>query len=256
MAWQFSVLEVIGASSLMRRLIKLLRLLGRNKYRAGLIHGVAAAIEHVSFLRSVPMGTLIDAGANKGQFSLVARGERGDVRIIAFEPLKRPHRIYSSLFAGDKSVTVVNAALGAEAGEADIHVSRSDDSSSLLPIGRLQCQIFPGTEEVGKEHIRVMRLDEAVDAVGLAHPLVLKMDVQGFELEVLKGAEKSLPYIDGIYVELSFVPLYEGQPVAHEVIKWLDERGFFLAGVYHVAYGAQGIAIQADMYFRRDQISG
>jgi FkbM family methyltransferase len=235
----------------MRRFIKLLHLLIHHTYRKGLRYGVGGAIEHSAFLRSMPIVTIIDVGANKGQFSLAARRELPDAKIFAFEPLSKPYAICSQLFRNDGAISITHAALGSISGTADIHVSRSDDSSSLLPIGKLQSQIFSGTEEVGVERVLVMKLDDAIPAEKLEHPAILKMDVQGFELEVLKGGEKFLQSVDGIYLELSFMPLYERQPLAHEVLKWLEFRGFHLAGVYNVAYSKTGVAVQADMYFRK-----
>ncbi|MDE2465567.1 MAG: FkbM family methyltransferase [Alphaproteobacteria bacterium] len=235
----------------MRKLIKLLRLLPNRTYRAALRYRVAATIEHDGFLRSESFATLIDAGANKGQFSLAARATHPEAEIVAFEPLDAPAAIFEQVFANDRRIRLIRAALGEQSGMAEIHVSRRMDSSSLLPIGKLQEQIFPGTEEAAIENVRVVRLDEELAVSGLPKPILLKIDVQGFELELLKGAKASLPHIDGIYTELSFVPLYSGQPLAHEVIAWLAEHDFRLAAIYHVSYRANGAAVQADVHFRR-----
>jgi len=234
----------------MRKLAKLLRLLRKPAYWKGLRHGVAATVEHNAFLRSHPYATMIDAGANRGQFSLAAHAERRDATIIAFEPLPHLVTTFEKIFGKSDPVRVMNLALGSQAGEAAIHVSRRQDSSSLLPIGKLQTQIFPGTEEAAVLKVCVAKLDDVLNVSELAKPVLLKIDVQGFELELLKGAEKSLTNIDSIYMELSFVPLYDGQPLAHEVVNWLAVRGFGLAGVYHVATSKDGKAVQADIHFR------
>lgn len=229
---------------------KFLKLIGNSAYRKALPFGVAAALEHEDFLRSEPCATMIDAGANKGQFTLATRALRPDTSVIAFEPLAGPSSTFRKLFANDPRVTLIPAALGSLAGETDIHVARRADSSSLLPIGKLQSELFPGTDEQSISKITVMRLDDALDVSKLPKPVVLKIDVQGFELEVLKGAQRSLATIQSIYVELSFVPLYLNQPLAHEVIAWLADRKFALAGVFHLARGVDGRVVQADMLFR------
>ena len=79
----------------------------------------------------------------------------------------------------------------------------------------------------------------------------MKLDVQGFELQALKGCEAYFPYINWIYVECSFVELYEGQALAHEVIDELRLKGFVLMGVYNMSYDSNGQAIQADFLFKR-----
>jgi FkbM family methyltransferase len=235
----------------LRRIYKLIQLMPYPIYRRGLWFGVGATVEHAKFLASHRFRTIIDGGANKGQFALAVIKHYPDAKIIAFEPLSQPAELFEKVFAGVLNVALVRAALGNSEGLVDIHVSRRDDSSSLLPIGKLQSQVFPGTETHAVEKVRVTRLDCIIDVKELLHPVLLKIDVQGFELEVLKGAERTLREIDGIYVELSFMQLYENQPLSWEVINWLRERGFVLTGVYHLAMDSSGRAVQADFYFTR-----
>ena len=78
---------------------------------------------------------------------------------------------------------------------------------------------------------------------------LLKIDVQGFEMEVLKGCNSMLDYFSWVYVECSFIELYEGQALANEVIDYLHTHGFKLAGIYNMSYDRSGIAIQADFLF-------
>jgi len=82
-------------------------------------------------------------------------------------------------------------------------------------------------------------------------PALLKLDVQGFELEALKGCEDLLHCFAWVYAECSFVELYEGQALADGVIAWLRERGCVLSGVYNMTYDKQGRAVQADFLFCR-----
>jgi hypothetical protein len=81
--------------------------------------------------------------------------------------------------------------------------------------------------------------------------VLLKIDVQGAELSVLRGAEKTLESVDSIFVECSFVELYEGQALANEVIEFLAARGFSIAGVFGPAYDADGRCLQVDALFSR-----
>ncbi|MCG2634294.1 MAG: FkbM family methyltransferase, partial [Gammaproteobacteria bacterium] len=171
--------------------------------------------------------------------------------IVSFEPLAGPAALWRAVFAGDARAQLIEAAVGPEPGEAEIHLSARDDSSSLLPITARQNALFPGTAEAGTARIRVARLADHVPAEVIEPPALLKLDVQGFELQALAGCEDLLERFDWVYVECSFVELYAGQAFADAVIAWLGERGFVLQGVYNMAYDGEGRAVQADFLFGR-----
>ena len=213
-------------------------------------HRVAAGVEHAGVLRNLgPLRTVVDIGANRGQFALAARHVFPQTRIISFEPLAGPAALYRAVFAGDDRARLIEAAVGPKPGTTQIHVSARDDSSSLLPITERQNALFPGTAEAGTATIQVLRLADALAAADIAAPALLKLDVQGFELQALAGCENLLDRFAWVYVECSFVELYAGQAFADEVIAWLREREFVLRGVYNTAYDREGRAVQADFLF-------
>lgn len=172
-------------------------------------------------------------------------------RIVSFEPLAGPAALYRAVFAGGDRARLVEAAIAPEPGEATIHMSARDDSSSLLPITVRQNALFPGTAETGTAIIQVTRLSDALPAGEIAAPALLKLDVQGFEVPALAGCEGVLDRFAWVYVECSFMELYAGQSLADEVIAWLRERGLQLAGVYNMSYDSEGRAVQADFLFGR-----
>ena len=230
---------------------KLARILPVPLWRSALMrHRVAAAVEHAGVLRRMPnLRTIVDVGANRGQFALAARRFHPEAQIVSFEPLAAPAATFRAVFDGDTRTSLVNAALGPAPGEAVIHVSGRDDSSSLLPITKAQDNLFPGTAQIATDTVRVTRLAEHVAASAIKSPALLKIDVQGFELQALAGSEDVLDHFSWIYVECSFVELYAGQAFADDVIAWLRERGFALRGVYHMSYDEAGNAVQADFLF-------
>jgi hypothetical protein len=120
-----------------------------------------------------------------------------------------------------------------------------------LPITSTQEALFPGTEEVSTATVRVAPLREFIPASDTKPPALLKLDVQGFELEALRGCEDLLDRFAYVYAECSFVELYVGQPMADEVIAWLREHAFKLHGKYNTVHDRDGRAIQADMLFAR-----
>ena len=213
---------------------------------------VAAAVEHTSLLSSLACRTIVDVGANRGQFALVALRCQPSATIYSFEPLPEASRTLSSLFEENPAVVVHQAAVGPNRTVATMHVSRRDDSSSLLPIGSTQAAVFPGTEEASTQRVSVAPLTDFLSAQEIQQPALLKLDVQGFELLALQGCEALLSHFKYVYVECSFVELYIGQPLAKEVIDWLRARELGLAGIYNLVCGAQGRSIQADFFFVRE----
>lgn len=215
-------------------------------------HRVVAGVEHAAVLRHLgEVRVVVDIGANRGQFALVARHCFPAAHIVSFEPLAGPAAVYRAVFAGDPQVTLHETAIGPERGEAVIHLSAHDDSSSVLSIAAMQSALFPGTAEIGTQPIRVTRLADQMPEDAIEPPALLKLDVQGFELAALAGCEDRLDRFDWVYAECSFVELYVGQAFADAVIAWLHERSLVLRGVYNMAYDAQGRAIQGDFLFGR-----
>ncbi len=227
-------------------------LMGRDRlWLQALRRGAAPSLEHLSVLRLMTPALVVDIGANRGQFALATRHCCPDAVIHSFEPLAKPAAKFLRVFHGDARVHLHKSAIGAETGEATIHVSARDDSSSLLPIGDEQNRQFPGTAESGVESIRVGRLHDFIGDEDIVTPALLKLDVQGYELSALQGCEDLLPHFAWIYVECSFIELYLGQALADEVVAWLRERGFPLTGVYNMTYDTRGKVIQADFLFAR-----
>lgn len=214
-------------------------------------HRVTAGVEHARVLSGLDCHTVVDIGANRGQFALVARRCLPHARVISFEPLPAAAVKFRAVFAGDDRVTLHEVAIGPAPGDATIHVSKRDDSSSLLPITATQVALFPGTEETSTAVVRVAPLREFIPAADIQTPALLKLDVQGYELEALRGCEDMLGQFACVYAECSFVELYAGQAKADEVIAWLRERGFRLRGVHNMDYDRDGRAIQADFLFAR-----
>jgi hypothetical protein len=109
--------------------------------------------------------------------------------------------------------------------------------------------LFPGTSEVRTENVQIAPLEQFLTREQLVAPALLKIDVQGYELDALRGCESLLGEFDFAYIECSFVELYQGQALAHDVCAYLCEHGFRLAGVYNLHQDADGRAIQADFLF-------
>lgn len=235
---------------------KLLMLLPHKRYRmAALRHGVAAAIEHTSILRCIPApgpDLVIDVGANVGQFSLISRELFPQAPLIAVEPIQIAVDRYQRVFRNDPSVSALRAAISPTAGQARLNVSAAMDSSSLLPITTRQVATFPGTQVSAVMLVPTFTLSDLVARAPQAFERgLLKLDVQGFELEALRSGETVLDRFLWILAECSFVEFYDGQPLAHDIIRWLDRKGFVLDRVGKPTYARDGSPVQCDFLFRR-----
>lgn len=221
-----------------------------RRYRRALRHGVAAAIEHNAVPMPSDIRTVIDVGSHRGQFAVLALSRFPSAHLLCFEPLEGPRQTLEGVVQVDRNrVEVFPYAAAAREGSTTMHVSKADDSSSLLPIGPRQITAFPGTETHATTSIRAVRIDEAIDSVET--PCLMKIDVQGYELEVLRGAEKLLPSVKHLLVECSFTELYLGQALAGEVVAHLHERGYNLIGVYNLERDRAGHCLYADFFFEK-----
>jgi FkbM family methyltransferase len=240
-----------ATSEARRKLSKLAHLVREREYLAALRHRVAAAVEHEHVVFGTEPRLVLDVGANRGQFALFALHRFPDADVHCFEPVPAALDTLRAVVGQHPRITIHPIALGRAAGEAMLHVSASDDSSSLLPASALLRATYPQTRQVGEVSVRTDRLDQDLPTGALRSPCLLKIDVQGFEMEVLVGATELLPHIDEILVECSFVELYGGQPLADEVIGYLFEHGFRLRGVYGLSADDTGRSLQADLLFAR-----
>jgi FkbM family methyltransferase len=234
-----------------RQIRKAVALLQHPVFRQGLRHGVGASLEHKHQLSGLSLATVVDIGANVGQFTLLIRGLYPNARVFAFEPLERPAEVYRRLFKDDPLVRLYQDGIAPAANMGEMHVSRRDDCSSLLPISARQVDFAPGTEEVGRESVSLVTLTQRISPREIVSPALLKLDVQGFELEAMKGCEPLLHLFDFVYAEVSFLELYVGQALADEVIDWLLARDFRVSGINNPSYGREGRVVQADVFFRR-----
>jgi FkbM family methyltransferase len=250
--------QVPGES--LRKARKLGRLLAVPAYRRALfVCRVAATVEHEGQPFAESYATVIDVGSNRGQFAVFAHHRWPNARVLCFEPLPGPREVLTRVADEVGNVKVFPYALGDEGGERRMHVARSDDSSSFLAATPRQLEAFPDTREVEEQVVEVRRLEDLITAEEVSHPILMKIDVQGAELDVLRGASGLLGAVREILVECSLVELYAGQPLLDDTILFAREQGFRVIGLSAPSRASDGTPMQCDVLFsraRRDQANG
>jgi len=179
-------------------------------------------------LKAQEMGaaTVLDVGANAGQFAseVFAAGWKG--RLVSFEPIGECHRALSEAAIANPSWFVPPPmALGSSTSQESINISRNLVSSSLLQLGTACVDTNDATSYVRTENVSVRRLDDVIEPQWTA-PYVLKIDTQGFELEVLKGAPETLVKTRALMIEISLAPTYQGVPRLGDLVNFIDDAGF------------------------------
>jgi FkbM family methyltransferase len=196
--------------------------------------------------------TVLDVGANVGQFAAQLRSAGYTGRVVSFEPLSGAFAELSRRAAGDDRWEVVNAAVGDGGTTATIHVAGNSFSSSLLPMTDKHATAAPGSEPVGTEEVRLVGVPEVVDRFAVeASRTLLKIDTQGYEGQVLDSAGPLVDRLAAIQLELSFVELYAGQPLFDELVRRMQAAGLTLWSLETGFSDQQGRLMQVDGLFVR-----
>lgn len=211
--------ERLGIESVRkRRLAKLKGTPARN-----LQLGYIDSLELLEMCRLLGIETIYDIGANVGTWSLLAKSIFPQASIQAFEPLESCREAFLRNTALVDGIDFHGVALGPDDRVATMHIGAITDTSSLLP----PCDQADFKEAAARE-LPVRSLDAFVVANKIPEPDLLKLDVQGYELEVLKGAPMMLRRAKAVLCEVSFVPLYKGQCLFADVVTFMSLAGFSL----------------------------
>jgi FkbM family methyltransferase len=236
----------------LRKSRKLASILANPAYRRPLLdEGVAATVEHEPQPFASSYGTVVDVGSNRGQFAVFARQRWPTARLLCFEPLPGPRAVLTRIANHLGNIQVLPYALSDGTGEERMHVTRSDDSSSLLSATRRQTDVYPDSVEVEQVTVDVRRLDQLLTISELSSPILIKIDVQGAELDVLRGASEGLDSVCDILVECSLEELYAGQPLLDEIVVFARDQGFRAIGISSPSRAPDGTPLQCDLLFRR-----
>jgi FkbM family methyltransferase len=202
-----------------------------------LVQGVVACGVHP--------GAVIDVGANAGQFARAAV-ELLRCPVHSFEPLPAAADAFARNLADRPQVRLHRVALGASSGSIAFYPHEYTLASSALPRELDAGEAW--TNQGDPIDVPVARLDEVLAVDQLTGPVLLKLDVQGYEAEVLAGAPRVLADAGAVLVELAFVSTYQGQPLAADLVEVLADQGWRLHEVLDVRR-ADGRIAEVDALF-------
>jgi len=207
----------------------------------------------IKLLKHFNITTILDVGANTGQFAYYTRKSGYQNRIVSFEPLSSAFTILNQFAKNDRNWQLVNCAIGNQDGKIEINISQNSQSSSILDMMPEHEKSAPESAYMGKEKVEIHKLDSIIPKhTGNLEQTYLKIDTQGFEKNVLSGAEKSLKSIKGLQLELSLVELYQGETLITEMLNIIKDLGFTIYSLEPGFYDkTTGQLLQVDGVFYR-----
>ncbi len=196
--------------------------------------------------------TVLDVGANVGQFTVAVAKIFPGVRIHSFEPVPECFLKLGKNVSKLKNVSVYQLALGDTEGEGMCHINSHSQSSSLLPLSREHRAAFPNAQEIIQVPVKISKLDTIFATQKIDAPTLLKIDVQGYEANVLRGGEETLKRIQYVVAETSFKALYHGETIFLDLLQLLESCGFrFIRPVGWLSDPRNDEILQMDALFSR-----
>ena len=196
--------------------------------------------------------TVIDVGANTGQFAVAAARLFDQPAIYCFEPLPDCAARLQRNLRSARKVFVSPIALSEYSGDAVFHINSHSHSSSMLPLASGHLDAFPAAMVVDEIRVPMSTLDFELSSVELAPPVLVKIDIQGAEAAMLRGAAATLRRVDYVVVETSFKPMYEGETTFRDLLEIMDRYAFdFVRPVGLLTHPRTGEVLQMDALFTR-----
>ena len=194
--------------------------------------------------------TIIDIGANRGMFSKTSNYLFNNAEIIAYEPLQDCFKELQKMSRIIPSFECYNYAIGNKFEKGQIFKSEYDYSSSLLKMAKLHKKAFPVSDNMEIENIQITTLDKELLGRKLKKPILVKIDVQGYENFVIDGAREILRETDILICELSFYKLYENQSLFEDIYNQLKALNFrFFGSLNEILHPANSAILQIDGLF-------
>jgi FkbM family methyltransferase len=203
-------------------------------------------------LRTLPIGSIIDVGANQGQFAQYIMKFFPKAHLFCFEPLPKPFLALQSWAESHKHVTAFNMALGDCVGTVDMfyHLDFSP-GSSFLTTTEMTDSVYPFTKKKVIVPVTMSTLDQALSGMAQNMPLeiLIKLDVQGYEDRVIRGGQEVFTKAKAAMLEVNVDSLYDRQADFKDILLMLSDLGYRYVGNIEQNYGDDGHVIYFDAVF-------
>jgi FkbM family methyltransferase len=209
--------------------------------------------ERFSWLSKYQFNSILDVGSNEGQFAEKILCIFPSAEIHCFEPLPDVFEKLKLNFKGRSNFRYYNYALSDSSAEMDIHRNEYSPSSSILEMLDLHKSNFDFAVKSEVTRIQTRTLDSFFSNP-ILNPVLLKIDVQGYEMQVLQGGELVLQQADVIIIETSFYALYKSQPLFEDIYSHLTSKGFrYVGNIEQLESPKDHQVLQADAVFIKKQ---
>lgn len=206
------------------------------------------------WFRYLDINTVIDIGANVGQFSVLIHEILPECAIYAFEPLNECYKKLREKMSEISRFTAYNLALGDTEGVLEFFSNYYSPSSSALPMADLHKQNFPFTEQAELIQVKLTTLDSAAQNIELLDNILINIDVQGYEDKVIRGGVTTIRRAKILIIEISFRPLYDGQPLFSDIYDSLISEGFdYMGSLQQLKSPIDGSTLQEDSLFMKSE---
>jgi len=197
--------------------------------------------------RGVLLQSVIDAGACIGDWTRLLRRVFPDAKVLMIEPQQRPMATLERFCGRELGISFASSLLGPPELKETAFVILDDTA------GGTGSSVFPENSNVPRHVVTlpVTTLDELIQKYSMQPPDLIKLDVQGYELEVLKGATSALTTAGFVLMEVSLWPYNQGSPLLAEVVGWMDEHGFRAYEIFDISRRGDGVLVQIDILFIR-----
>lgn len=237
--------------------MKFINLIRTNPFLRALNFRISALSDlsyapHRSIMRQLsylPNAQIFDVGANIGQFGIDMRKSGFSGQIFSYEPVSDTFNELKKTIVSYRPWEAYKLGLGSSESKMNINISGNFGlSSSFLTMNDIHLQNFPKSKTLAQEIITVSTIDKQIDLLGIdSKHILLKMDIQGFEFEALKGAAKNLSLIPLCFLEVSLKPLYSGEASLLEVLNLLATHGHEVIDVFRGIKTKNGELLQLDV---------
>jgi FkbM family methyltransferase len=200
------------------------------------VRGIESVLDLKFLLNATPSPLICDVGANDGETVNEFLTHFQTAKVIAFEPFLECFEILKTSFASNQNVRLKNVALGANPASARLRVFSGNRMNSLLDMAVTPDNVmYNRCDKIGTQEVVVDSLDHFCSVNHVDRIDALKVDTQGFDLNVLKGAVGLLAAhrIRSVLLEINFVPMYDGQPTFAEIHECLTSWGYRLIDFYN-----------------------